>query len=194
VSVVSPDQLRRVLGRLFDEDAFLSPHGLRSLSKQHQTPYEVPGVPGAVIEYEPAESHSAMYGGNSNWRGPVWFPVNYLAIRSLHQYHEFFGSDFTIEYPTGSGKEVTLGEIAGDLAARLVNIWLPDADGRRPVFGGNDLFQRDPAWRDNLVFSEYFHGDLGAALGASHQTGWTALVVDLILAPPGEPSGSADPP
>ncbi|HET7486604.1 MAG TPA: hypothetical protein VFJ85_01650 [Acidimicrobiales bacterium] len=186
VSTVAPDQLRRVLATLFDEEAFLSPHGLRSLSKRHTTPYEVPGLPGAVIDYEPAESRTPMYGGNSNWRGPVWFPVNYLAIRALLQYDQFFGSDFHVGYPTGSGKELTLREIAGDLADRLVSIWLPGPDGRRPVYGGSELFQTDPAWRDNLLFFEYFHGDNGAGLGASHQTGWTAVVADLILDPPGE--------
>jgi hypothetical protein len=185
VSVVSPDQLERVLATLFDEDAFLSPHGLRSLSRRHRAPYSVPGVPGAVIAYEPAEGRTGMYGGNSNWRGPVWFPVNYLAIRALLQYDQFFGPDFTVEYPTGSDKQLTLKEIAGDLADRLVGIWLPDAAGRRPVYGGLELFQTDPAWKDNLLFHEYFHGDNGAGLGAAHQTGWTALVADLILDPPG---------
>jgi hypothetical protein len=184
VSMVSPDQLQRVFTHLFDPDSFLSPYGLRSLSKRHRTPYAVPGMPDAVIDYEPAESRTAMYGGNSNWRGPVWFPVNYVLIRALLQYDQFFGADFMVEYPTGSGKRLTLREIAGDLADRLVSIWLPDADGRRPVYGGIDRFQDDPAWRDNLLFHEYFHGDVGAGLGASHQTGWTALVADLIIDPP----------
>ncbi len=125
-----------------------------------------------------------MYGGNSNWRGPVWFPVNYLVIRSLLQYQEFFGDDVTFEYPTGSGQQRTLRAIAGDLAERLVSIWLPDADGARPVFGGIEMLQHDPAWKDNLLFHEYFHGDNGAGLGAMHQTGWTAVVADLILDPP----------
>jgi hypothetical protein len=185
VSVVSPEQLRRILVTLFDEEAFLSPYGLRSISKRHRTPYAVPGVPAAVIDYEPAESRTGMYGGNSNWRGPIWFPVNYLAIRGLLQYGQFFGDEFTVEYPTGSGKLLTLGEICGDLADRLVSIWLPDGNGHRPVYGGIDLLQHDPAWKDNLLFNEYFHGDNGAGLGASHQTGWTALVADLILDPPG---------
>ncbi len=185
VSIVSPEQLERALATMFDEDGFLSPHGLRSISKRHQTPYQVPGIPGAVIEYEPAESHTAMYGGNSNWRGPVWFPTNYLVIRALIQYDQFFGPGYTIEYPTGSGQRLTLGEAAADLSERLVSIWLPDADGRRPVNGGSELHRSDPAWRDNLMFNEYFHGDIGAGLGASHQTGWTALVADLIFDPPG---------
>jgi hypothetical protein len=183
-SLVSPDQLTHILSTLLDEDAFLSPHGLRSLSKRHTVPYELPEVPGAVIDYQPAESRTSMYGGNSNWRGPVWLPVNYLVIRALLQYDQFFGSDLTVEYPTGSGKQLTLREVAGDLADRLVSIWLPGVDGRRPVFGGVERFQTDPAWRDNLLFFEYFHGDDGAGLGASHQTGWTALVTDLLLDPP----------
>jgi Mannosylglycerate hydrolase MGH1-like glycoside hydrolase domain len=185
MSVVSVEQLQRILQTLFDEDAFLSPHGLRSLSKRHQTPYTVPGLPGAVIEYEPAESRTAMYGGNSNWRGPIWFPTNYLAVRALLQYDEFFGPEHTVEYPTGSGRRLRMRDVADDLANRLVSLWLPDADGRRPVYGQTELFQTDPAWRDNLLFFEYFHGDNGAGLGASHQTGWTALVIDLIIDPPG---------
>jgi hypothetical protein len=141
-------------------------------------------MPGAVIDYEPAESRTAMFGGNSNWRGPVWLPVNYVVIRSLLQYGEFFGSELTVEHPTASGNQLTLSAIAADLADRLVRIWLPDHEGRRPVYGGAERFQTDPAWKDNLLFFEYFHGDNGAGLGASHQTGWTALVVDLILDPP----------
>ena len=184
LSIVSPDRLARVFTRLFDEDAFLSPYGLRSLSRHHTEPYQVPGLPTATIDYEPAESRTAMYGGNSNWRGPVWFPVNYLVIRALLQYDEFLGSGFRIEYPVGSGQEVTLREVAGDLADRLVSIWLPDSDGRRPVYGGVERMQTDPAWKDNLLFYEYFHGDNGAGLGAMHQTGWTALVADLLLDPP----------
>jgi hypothetical protein len=184
ISIVSLEQLPRLFGVLFDEDAFLSPYGLRSLSRRHQEPYTVPGLPDAVIEYEPAESRTAMYGGNSNWRGPIWFPTNSLVIRSLLQYAQFFGPDHTVEYPTGSGKQLTLREIADDLADRLVSVFLPDADGRRPVFGGSEIFQTDPAWKDNLLFFEYFHGDNGAGLGASHQTGWTALVIDLIVDPP----------
>ena len=185
LSIVSPDRLAQVFARLFDENAFLSPYGLRSLSRQHTEPYRVPGLPTATIDYEPAESRTAMYGGNSNWRGPVWFPVNYLVIRALLQYDQFLGSDFRIDYPVGSGREVTLREVAGDLADRLVSIWLPDSDGRRPVYGGVERMQTDPAWKDNLLFYEYFHGDNGAGLGAMHQTGWTALVADLLLDPPG---------
>ena len=185
VSIVPPNQLARIFATLFDESAFLSPHGLRAISKRHSTPYQVPGMPGATIEYEPAESHTAMYGGNSNWRGPVWFPINYLVVRSLLQYDQFFGPEFTIEYPTGSGRKLALRDVADDLANRLISIWLPGPDGRRPVYGGVELLQTDPAWKDNLFFNEYFHGDNGAGLGATHQTGWTALVADLLLDPPG---------
>jgi hypothetical protein len=184
VSIVSPDQLATTLAAFFDEDAFLSPHGLRSLSRRHRTSYEVPGIPGAVIQYEPAESRTNMYGGNSNWRGPVWFPVNYLVIRSLQRYHDFLGDTYTIEYPTGSGRRCTLAAIAQDLSDRLLSLWLPGPDGRRPAHGGVDLLQTDPAWKDNLLFFEHFHGDDGAGLGAMHQTGWTALIVDLLLDPP----------
>ena len=185
LSTVDPDELRRALETLLDPGAFLSPHGLRSLSKRYSTPYQVPGVPGATIDYEPAGSTTAMYGGNSNWRGPVWLPVNYLVIRSLQQYHEFLGAGYTVEYPTGSGLQRTLLEVAADLAERLVSIWLPDRAGRRPLYGGVGLLQSDPAWQGLLWFNEYFEGDDGAGLGAMHQTGWTALVIDLLLAPPG---------
>jgi hypothetical protein len=183
VTLVSGEQLSRAFKTFFDESAFLSPHGLRSLSKRHSDPYRVPGVPGAEIAYEPAESRTAMYGGNSNWRGPVWFPINYAVIQALRRYHESAGDDFTVEYPTGSGRRLTLAEVAQDLSDRLVAIWLPGPDGRRPVYGGIELLQSDPAWRDNLLFFEYFNGDDGAGLGAMHQTGWTALVADLILDP-----------
>src|ERR1700751_1111137 len=125
-----------------------------------------------------------MFGGNSNWRGPVWLPLNYLAIRQFVIYHHFFGESFKLEYPTGSGGQSTFGEIAHDLADRIISIWLPGADGRRPLYGGNERLQRDPAWKDNLFFNEYFHGDNGAGLGATHQKGWTESVADLILDPP----------
>ena len=185
VSVVDPDDLRQTLRDFFDEAAFLSPHGLRSLSRRYEGhPYTFEGVPGARIDYEPAESTTPMFGGNSNWRGPVWLPVNYLAIRQFVILHQFFGNDFTVEYPTGSGRERTFGEIAQDLADRIIALWLPDEHGRRPVYGGTERLQEDPAWKDNLLFFEYFHGDDGAGLGAMHQTGWTALVADLILDPP----------
>ena len=181
LSILPPERLRRLLVNLFDTDAFLSPHGLRSVTKRLSTPYQVPGIPGATISYEPAESTTAMYGGNSNWRGPVWFPINYLIIRALQNYDRFLGEEFTVEYPTGSGRFLALGRIAADLRERLVSIWLPDAEGRRPVYGETAKLQTDPAWKDNLLFFEYFHGEVGAGLGAMHQTGWTALVADLLL-------------
>ncbi len=182
VGVTSGDRVRRVCEKLLDPDEFLSAYGLRSLSAYHRDhPYtiEVQGV-SAGIDYEPAESTTPMFGGNSNWRGPVWFPLNYLIARALERYQEFFGDDFTIEYPTGSGTPTTLGVVAADLWQRLVDIFLVDGDGRRPCFGGVERLQSDPRWRDNVLFFEYFNGDNGAGLGASHQTGWTALVADVI--------------
>jgi hypothetical protein len=182
LSVAGPDRLPRLLSRLFDEGEFLSPHGLRSLSAYHRDhPYQidVEGVH-ATIDYEPAESTTPMFGGNSNWRGPIWFPLNYLVISMLERYQRFFGDDLTIEYPTGSGRRLTFGEVASDLRDRLISLFAAGPDGRRPCFGGVTRLQEDPAWRDNLVFSEYFHGDNGAGLGASHQTGWTGLIADVI--------------
>ena len=145
-----------------------------------------------TVGYEPAESTTGMFGGNSNWRGPVWFPVNHLIIEGLRRFGEFFGDDLLVEYPTGSGEKQTFGEIADDLARRLVNLFLLDGDGRRPVHGDVELFQRDERWRDLIPFYEYFHGDTGAGLGASHQTGWTALVVDLIITLHAKPAVSAE--
>ena len=182
LSLAGPGKLARLLTRLFDESEFLSPHGLRALSAWHREhPYTI-DVEGytASIDYEPAESTTPLFGGNSNWRGPVWFPVNYLVISALERYHAFFGDDLTVEYPTGSGRHRHLGEIAADLSDRLISLFAPGPDGRRPCFGGTERLQADPAWRDNLVFNEYFHGDDGAGLGASHQTGWTGLIADLI--------------
>ncbi len=176
------EQVLRLLGRLFDPDEFLSPYGLRSISAFHRAhPYtiEVEGVR-ATVDYEPAESTTDMFGGNSNWRGPVWFPLNFLAAEALSRYHRFFGDDLTIEYPTGSGTRQTLDTVADDLRARLVSIFLAGLDGRRPCFGGVGRLQRDPNWRSNLMFHEYFHGDNAAGLGATHQTGWTGLVADII--------------
>jgi hypothetical protein len=182
LSLAGPARLERLLGWLFNEGEFLSPHGLRALSAWHREhPYEfdVEGI-SASVDYEPAESTTAMFGGNSNWRGPVWFPLNYLVISALERYHRFFGDEVTIEYPTGSGQQLTLDLVARDLSDRLISIFTRGPDGRRPCFGGTELLQQDPAWRDNLVFSEYFHGDNGAAIGAAHQTGWTGLIADVI--------------
>jgi hypothetical protein len=176
LAVVTEQKLRRILSRMLDESWFLSPYGIRSLARYHlENPYEfdVNGVE-YKVRYEPAESQTGLFGGNSNWRGPVWFPINILIIRSLFGFYRYFGDDFKIECPTGSGKFMTLHEIAVELSQRLTKIFLKDANGRRPVYGATEKFQRDPLWRDNILFFEYFHGDNGAGLGASHQTGWTA--------------------
>jgi len=171
------------LDRLFDEDAFLSPYGVRAVSRYHaEHPFEIQ-IDGnsSTIDYEPAESTTGMFGGNSNWRGPIWMPVNYLIVNALARYGRFLGSDYTREYPTGSGNRHTLDEIATDLRDRLISLFLVGPDGRRPCFGWVERLQTDPAWKDNILFNEYFHGDNGAGLGASHQTGWTGIVADLIL-------------
>ena len=182
LSVVPPVRLGKLLGEMLSEEAFLSPHGLRALSKRHRDqPFrlELGGLT-AEVDYEPGESTSGLFGGNSNWRGPVWFPTNYLTIVSLRNWDSFMGDDFRVEYPTGSGTEVRLRDVAEDLARRLVSIWLDDENGRRPVYGAYEKFQTDPDWHDLLWFHEYFHGDTGAGIGASHQTGWTGLVAHLV--------------
>ncbi len=182
LSLVNEDKLRRILARMLDEELFLGPHGIRSISRWHlDHPYtfEVHGVEHRV-QYEPAESTSGMFGGNSNWRGPVWFPVNLLLIRALLQHYRYYGNDLTVECPTGSGTMMTLFEVAQELSRRLAGTFLRDAGGRRPVYGATRLFQDDPHWRDLILFYEYFHGDNGAGLGASHQTGWTGVVAKLI--------------
>jgi hypothetical protein len=183
LSVARPIQVERLFTKLFDESEFLSPHGLRALSAYHRDhPYrfDAEGFQ-ASIDYEPAESTTSMFGGNSNWRGPIWFPVNYLVIESLERYHRFYGADLEIEYPAGSGKRLTLDLIVADLQDRLISLFTRDENGRRACFGGTERMQTDPAWKDNLIFSEYFHGDNGAAIGAFHQTGWTGLIADVIL-------------
>jgi hypothetical protein len=183
LSIVDVDRLRRILAAMLDPAEFLSEHGLRALSKYHEAhplQVHVDGV-SATLDYEPAESRSGLFGGNSNWRGPVWFPLNHLLVETLHAYHRYLGDSFTVECPTGSGRELTLAQVADELAQRLIALFLRRDDGTRPVFGGYRLFQEDPAWRDNLFFHEYFHAETGAGLGASHQTGWTGLVADLIL-------------
>ena len=182
LSVVGVERLGPLFASLFDESRFLSPYGLRSLSAVHRDQPYVLHLDGtsATIDYEPAESTTGMFGGNSNWRGPIWFPLNYLVISCLLKYHNFFGDDFTVEYPTGSGNKLTLAEIADDLRGRLISIFTRGADGRRPCYGWVDKLQHDPKWRDNIYFNEYYHGDNAAGLGASHQTGWTGLIADVI--------------
>jgi hypothetical protein len=182
LSIVDRERLGRLLTRMLDENEFLSPNGIRSLSREHAAhPYSVQ-LRGHdfSIDYEPAESTTGVFGGNSNWRGPIWFPINFLIIESLQKYHYFYGDDFKVEMPTGSGKFMTLWEVSMELSHRLIRIFTRDGDGKRAVFGGNEVFQRSPLWREYIPFYEYFHGDNGAGLGASHQTGWTALVAKLI--------------
>jgi hypothetical protein len=181
-SLVTQERLRRLLAVMLDEAEFLSPYGVRSLSKRHQdNPYifQLHGQETRVA-YLPGESDSRMFGGNSNWRGPIWFPVNAMLIESLHRFHHFFGESFQVEFPTGSGQRMSLKQIAGELSQRLSRLFLRDAEGRRPANGGVDLLDHDEHFRDHVLFYEYFHGDHGAGLGASHQTGWTALVAKLL--------------
>lgn len=182
LSIVDANRLRKVLRVMLDENEFLSPYGIRSVSRYHfENPYRLP-INGTEhsVKYEPAESSTHLFGGNSNWRGPVWFPVNYLLIESLQKYHYYFGDEFKIEFPTNSGRMKNLWEVATELSRRLARLFLRNAEGRRPVFGGAEKFQTDPHWRDLILFYEYFHGDNGAGLGASHQTGWTALIAKLL--------------
>jgi len=182
IGVVPPGDSVRVLRRVFDEGEFLSPYGLRALSKYHQEHPLSLDLAGTHVwvDYEPAESTTPMFGGNSNWRGPVWMPVNFVLVRSLQRYASYLGTSTTVEYPTGSGEMLSLGDCADDLRRRLIALFLRGPDGRRPCHGSVDRLQNDPRWRDNITFFEYFHGDNGAGLGASHQTGWTGLVADLI--------------
>jgi hypothetical protein len=182
IALVNPERLRRILSKVLNENEFLSPYGIRSLSKFHQQNPFVFHVNGQEyrVDYLPAESNTGMFGGNSNWRGPVWMPVNTLIIRSLLNFYLYYGDTFKVECPTGSGRMMNLFEVAREIAERLTRIFLRNADGRRPVYGGTETFQADPHWRDHILFYEYFHGDNGAGLGASHQTGWTGIVAKLI--------------
>jgi hypothetical protein len=181
-ALVNPDRLRRILTRMLDENEFLSPYGIRALSRYHDEHPFIVHVEGQEyrVNYLPAESDTGMFGGNSNWRGPVWMPVNALLIRSLLSFYLFYGDNFKIECPTGSGNRMNLFEVAREIANRLTRIFLRDKSGRRPVYGGTEKFQTDPQWKDYILFYEYFHGDNGAGLGASHQTGWTGVVAKLI--------------
>jgi hypothetical protein len=182
LSIVSREQLPKVLRLMLDEEEFLSPYGVRSLSRYHKDHPYVLRVAGQEyrVDYEPAESTSGLFGGNSNWRGPVWFPVNFLLVESLQKFHHFFGDDLKVACPASSGRLMSLWDVAADISRRLNRLFLAGPDGRRPVFGGTEKFQGDPHWRGLPLFYEYFHGDNGAGLGASHQTGWTGVVAKLL--------------
>ena len=182
LALVNETRLRRILARMLDEREFLSPYGLRALSRAHlEHPYVfMVGSREYRVAYMPAESDSGMFGGNSNWRGPIWMPLNVLIIRALLQYYLYYGDNFRIECPTGSGRLMNLFEVGKEISERLSRLFLRDTSGRRPVFGGTAKFQTDPHWKDCLLFYEYFHGDNGAGIGASHQTGWSGLVAGLI--------------
>ena len=192
LSIVDENRLRRILMRLLDENEFFSPHGIRSVSKYHAGQPLVMEIAGGryTLDYEPAESNTIMFGGNSNWRGPIWFPVNYLLVESLARWHAYYGDAFTVECPTGSGVKMTLQQVGDEIRRRLISIFERGSDGRRPVYGGTDLFQHDSHWRDHILFYEYFHGDNGAGLGASHQTGWTGLVANVIQQQPSPTKGA----
>ena len=176
------DKLRKISAKVLDETEFLSDYGIRALSKFHsEHPYVFQADSHEYrVDYEPAESTTGMFGDNSNWRGPIWFPVNYLIIESLQKFHHYLGDDFKVECPTGSGRMMTLAEVATELSERLIRIFLKNSSGQRAVYGGMEKFQTDPYWYDFVLFHEYFHGDNGAGIGASHQTGWTGLVAKLI--------------
>ena len=183
VALTRGHRMKCLLRRMLDPDEFLSDYGIRSVSKYHRDhPYRLT-VQGEekIVNYEPAESQTGIFGGNSNWRGPVWFPINYLLIESLQQFHHYYGDDFKIECPTGSGKYLTINEVANELAARLSRIFLRDEFGRRPVQAYHPKLANDPHFRDYILFHEYFDGDNGRGVGASHQTGWTGLIAKLLL-------------
>jgi hypothetical protein len=182
LAVLSADRLRRVLRYVLDEQEFLSPYGIRSLSKVHATHPVRLELAGQLhtVDYEPAESRSGMFGGNSNWRGPVWFPINFLVVESLQKFHRYLGDDYTVPFPTGSDRQLHLADVARELSRRLTSVFLPDANGRRAVNSAYPALHDGPLWADQVTFPEYLHGDTGAGLGASHQTGWTALVAKII--------------
>ena len=182
LSLLRGHRMKCLLRRMLDETEFLSPYGVRALSKCHQDhPYVFPcDGHQLAVRYEPAESDSGLFGGNSNWRGPIWFPVNYLLIESLQKFHYYYGDDFKVECPSGSGNFVTIEEVAEELTRRLGRLFLRDEQGRRAVFGDNAKLQSDPHFRNHLLFYEYFHGDNGRGVGASHQTGWTGAIAKLL--------------
>jgi len=183
LSLLRGSRMKKLLKRMLDETEFLSPYGVRALSRAHLDQPYVFSSRGffQAVYYEPGESRSGAFGGNSNWRGPIWFPVNYLIIESLQKFHHYYGDDFKIECPTGSGKMLTINGVAHELANRLSRLFLRDENGRRPVFGNYEKLHSDPNFRDHVLFYEYFHGDNGQGLGASHQTGWTGLIAKLLM-------------
>ncbi|WP_024508145.1 hypothetical protein [Bradyrhizobium sp. ARR65] len=182
ISLVGKSRMKTLLACMLDESEFLSSYGLRSLSRYHREHLLIVNMDGHVarLDYEPGESRTRLFGGNSNWRGPIWFPLNFLAVESLQHLHTNLGEEFTVELPTGSGRQASLEQVAEELERRLLRLFLRDSNGRRPALGSDSRFQRDGAWRDFLLFYEYFHGDTGEGLGASHQTGWTALAGALV--------------
>jgi hypothetical protein len=182
LAIAGPLKLRRILQKMLDESEFFSPHGIRGVSRYHADHPYVLHVGGVEygIDYEPAESTTGLFGGNSNWRGPIWFPLNFLLVESLQKFHHYFGDEYKVECPTGSGSAFNLWEVATELSHRLMGIFAQDEHGRRPVFGANDVFANDEHWRSYIPFHEYFHGDNGSGIGASHQTGWTGVVAKLI--------------
>jgi hypothetical protein len=183
LGLVRPDQLRSMLAYMLDENEFLSPFGVRSVSRYHKDHPLILNLSGKEyrLDYEPGESRTNLFGGNSNWRGPIWIPVNFLILMALKQYHLYYGDAFQVECPTGSGKMKTLDQVAEELARRLASIFLTDQQSNRPVFGSSSLFTSDPHWRDLIPFYEYFHGDTGRGCGASHQTGWTGLIAQILM-------------
>ncbi len=190
LAILNEKKLRKVLQKMLDENEFLSPYGIRSLSRWHLEHPLVINVHGeeSPVSYLPAESNTGMFGGNSNWRGPIWFPINILILRALLQFYRYYGDRLAVECPTGSGNPMNLFQVAMEIGRRLSRIFLRDEKGRRPVYGGTEKFQTDPHWRDHILFYEYFNGDNGAGLGASHQTGGTGLVARVI-----QMLGSLDP-
>ena len=194
LSLVDETQLRQILKVMLDEDEFLGPHGIRAISRRHldhPCTFDWDGQH-YEVRYLPAESDSGMFGGNSNWRGPVWFPMNVVILRALLQLHRYYGDRLKVECPTGSGREMDLREVAKEIGDRLIRTFTEDEAGRRPVFGGLERFQTDPHWHDLLLFHEYFHGDNGAGLGASHQTGWTGTVASCSRWRRDAPAAAAD--
>ena len=182
LSLLREHRMKKILSRMLDEMEFLSPYGIRSLSKFHdQHPYTITNDEGTYnMQYAPAESPVPVFGGNSNWRGPVWMPLNFLIIESLQKFHLFYGDGFKVEYPTRSGQYLTLAQISKELSARLKRLFLKDANGQRPIYGDNNKLQNNPHFNNYILFHEYFHGDNGKGLGASHQTGWTGLIAGLL--------------